>query len=350
MTKLKTLLLVSLSFSAAADLQWELVRDTQLDGVLATSGAQHQQLTVQMHANKFNATDAQASEASLIQGEFEHPNTFEIGSGLKQRVQFSLAKDGARFYFLGQGSEQDGYQGTWYGPNNDSGDFTLTTQPAIEELPVSCAQILSENPDAQSGVYSLDPDGVGTHAGFDAYCDMDTDEGGWTLIGTYSKSEPGGKMYISDYNPQPDVTATDPAVTGLYQGPLSAFRDVREQVACDYAGCKSAYQSSMSQAELEMVRYTWGYEDQQAHQKDTPLPGCRAVYDASGTVTPSCIYYGDGDDRNNTNVVGWQRDIHPGHHACWLAHGVYLPSSAGSARCSYNAHANGTRWGLLWAR
>ncbi|WP_046003505.1 fibrinogen-like YCDxxxxGGGW domain-containing protein [Pseudoalteromonas rubra] len=350
MTKLKTLLLASLPFHAAANVQWELVSDTQLDGVIATSGAQHQQLTVQIQANKFNAVSAQTPDTSLIQGEFEHPNTYEIGSGLAQRVQFTIAKDGARFYFLGQGSAQDGYQGTWYGPNNDSGDFTLTTQPAVEVPASSCAQILSENPDAQSGVYAIDPDGSGQHAGFDAYCDMDTDEGGWTLIGTYSKSEPGGKMYISDYNPQPGVTPVDPAVTGLYQGPLSVFRDVREQVSCDYAGCKSAYQSSMSQAELEMVRYTWGYKDQQAHQKDTPLPDCRATYDASSAITTSCIYYGDGDDRNNMNVVGWQRDIHPGHHACWLAHGEFSTASKGSPRCSYNAIGNGTRWGLLWVR
>lgn len=350
MSKITALLLAALSGHATANVQWDLVTDSHLDGVLATSGTQLQQLTVQMHANKFNATDTQAPEASLIQGEFEHPNTFEIGSGLKQRVQFSIAKDGARFYFLGQGSEQDGYQGTWYGPNNDSGDFTLATGAVIEIPHSSCAQILSENPDAQSGVYTIDPDGTGVHASFDAYCDMDTDEGGWTLIGTYSKSEPGGKMYISDYNPQPDVTATDPTVTGLYQGPLGAFRDVREQVACDYAGCKPAYQSAMSEAELEMVRYTWGYKDQQAHQKNTPLPDCRATYDASGATTKKCIYYGDGDDRNNMNVVGWQRDIHPGHHACWLAHGEFSTASKGSPRCSYNAIGNGTRWGLLWVR
>lgn len=350
MSKIPAFLLATLSWQATANLQWDLVTDSYLDGSIVSSGSQLQRLTVQIHANKFNATDLQMADTLLIQGEFEHPNTFEIGSGLKQRVQFTIVKEGYRYYFLGQGAEQEGYRGTWYGPNNDSGDFALATQPAVELLPASCAQILSENPSAQSGVYSIDPDGAGTHVGFDAYCDMDTDDGGWTLIGTYSKSEPGGKMYISDYSSQPDVTAIDPALTGLYQGPLNVFRDIREQVACDTSGCKSAYQSSMSQAELEMVRYTWGYEDQQSRQKETPLPGCRATYDASSAVIPSCIYYGDGADRNNTNVVGWQRDIHAGHHACWLAHGIYSTASKGSPRCSFSAIANGTRWGLLWVR
>ncbi|WP_130245324.1 hypothetical protein [Pseudoalteromonas rubra] len=84
--------------------------------------------------------------------------------------------------------------------------------------------------------------------------------------------------------------------------------------------------------------------------KYNPLPDCRATYDAGSAITTSCIYYGDGDYRNNMNVVGWQRDIHPGHHACWLAYGEFSTAFKGSQRCSYNAIGNGTRWGLLWVR
>lgn len=44
---------------------------------------------------------------------------------------------------------------------------------------VNCAEVLIENPSAPSGPYSLGADGDS----IGAYCDMDSDGGGWTLIG-----------------------------------------------------------------------------------------------------------------------------------------------------------------------
>ena len=45
-----------------------------------------------------------------------------------------------------------------------------------------CAHLLLQAPATPSGVYEIDPDGAGPIRPYDAYCDMDFDGGGWTLV------------------------------------------------------------------------------------------------------------------------------------------------------------------------
>ena len=46
----------------------------------------------------------------------------------------------------------------------------------------SCATILANAPGSADGVYSIDPDGDGGDQPFDVFCEMDLDQGGWTLV------------------------------------------------------------------------------------------------------------------------------------------------------------------------
>lgn len=77
--------------------------------------------------------------------------------------------------------------------NDDEMDGCLSTcVPAL-----TCKQIVEELNDPEDGTYLIDPDGEGGEAPFEAYCDMSSDGGGWTLL-TWSgdiTEEPFGLPY-----------------------------------------------------------------------------------------------------------------------------------------------------------
>ncbi len=60
----------------------------------------------------------------------------------------------------------------------------IISDKALADIAVSCAAIKTADPQSQTGVYTIDPDGNGTLLPFPVFCDMDDHDGssGWTLI------------------------------------------------------------------------------------------------------------------------------------------------------------------------
>jgi hypothetical protein len=59
-----------------------------------------------------------------------------------------------------------------------------------KEYPRTCSDVLNTGV-TDSGVYTIDPDGPGGSAAFDAYCNMTYDGGGWTLLDNFVSSLAG---------------------------------------------------------------------------------------------------------------------------------------------------------------
>ena len=57
---------------------------------------------------------------------------------------------------------------------------------SIENPALNCKDLKNKRPSVASGVYWIDPDGGYHGNSFEAYCDQQTDGGGWTLVWSYT--------------------------------------------------------------------------------------------------------------------------------------------------------------------
>jgi hypothetical protein len=86
----------------------------------------------------------------------------------------------------------------------------LVSMPAIADSYYnSCSDILSHTPSAQNGIYEIDPDGTCDNKPFSVYCDMSSDNGGWTLIFRQDADDPNGG-YFSESEDVTNVNQDDP--------------------------------------------------------------------------------------------------------------------------------------------
>ena len=204
-----------------------------------------------------------------------------------QRDVVDSPAEGLLLYNLDDHEFQYFADNKWYAWTNNTGDYGTEDNPGT-----SCNDILTNRPSATDGNYYIDPDGIGGDAAFECYCDMTTDDGGWTLITSNSG------------NPDPDLFTT----TTVNRDPSSG------NVYTDLTINSGTWYSHLRWGPASTRSSNWSHVTYPVYnaQSSDVLSWFQAVGNGGGAFTPAIDYkctWGDSYVSLGSTTSNYQNDF-----------------------------------------
>ena len=132
------------------------------------------------------------------------------------------------------------------------GALFLSPKTRAQDEPASCLDILQNGASTGDGVYSIDPDGPSGQEPVSVYCDMTTDGGGWTLVGSTRDTT---------LNDQASAYYDDLATLEPADGHLGVWNGMRAVAASEFSdirfSCRAEAYAGAFDVDLAFYEIQW---------------------------------------------------------------------------------------------